>query len=151
MQVRRADGVTFSFAGQMLPMSLRVCRALLWTQAAFILLGGVFVLLTAAVFGRSSSIQFHGGLVSGGGAALLGALYVSAGLVLAGLAAALARLTGWSLPAIVVVEVILACLDLVRSLDASVSTVVHLSLAVAVVLLLLTPDARHALARGPAP
>lgn len=45
-----------SFAARKLPITLRVCRTLLWTQAAITILGGVFVVLTATLFGATNSI-----------------------------------------------------------------------------------------------
>jgi hypothetical protein len=139
--------VEFSFAGKSrnLPMTLRVCRSLVWTQAAFVVLGGVFVVFASTVFGSSNSIPFHGDTLSGTPAALLGGVYVVAGLGLMYLGVELGRLTGWARNAIVSVQVFLAVLLFFRSFELSVSVAINVFLYVAIVALLFAPDTRRAL------
>jgi hypothetical protein len=136
-----------SFAARRLPITLRVCRTLLWTQAAITILGGVFVVLTATLFGATNSIPFHDGTLSGGGAVTVGVVYIGAGLVLCWLGFALGQLEPWALPTIVSMQVFLAVLDLYRSFDLSPSTLFNVALYIAVVALLFAPDTRRALER----
>ncbi len=126
-------------------MTLRVCRTLLWTQAAVTVMGGLFVVLTATLFGSSNAVPFHDAAVSGGAAAALGVLYIAAGLALAWLGAALGRPAPWLLAAIVSLEVFLAVVDLYRSFDLSASTLFNVALLVAILALLFAPDSRRAL------
>jgi hypothetical protein len=142
--------VPLSFAARKLPMTLRVCRTLLWTQAAITSLGGVFVVLTATLFGATNAIPFHDGTLSGGGAVALGLVYMGAGLVLCWLGVALGQLAPWALVAIVSMQVFLAVLDLYRSFDLSPSTLFNVALYIAVVALAFAPDTRRALEHAPA-
>lgn len=140
----------FSFTGRHLPITLRVCRSLIWTQAAFVFLAGAFVIFAAVVLGSSSAIPFHGDTLSGGRAAALGAVYVGVGVVLVYLAIELGRLTGWARNAIVFTEVFLAILLLFRSFDLSASTVINVALYVVIVVLLFVPETRRAFEGTPA-
>lgn len=139
-----------SFAKRSLPITVRVCRSLVWTQAAFVLLAGAFVVFAATVFGSSNQIPFHGDTLSGGRAAALGVVYIAAGLILVYLGIELGRLTPWARNAIVFAQVFLAILLLFRSFDLSVSTVINVALYVAIVALLYVPETRRAFDRGPA-
>ncbi len=134
----------YSFAGRTLPMTVRVCRSLVWTQASFVILAGVFVVFAATVFGSSNAIPFHGDTLSGTGAAALGLVYVGAGLLLAYLAFELGRLSPWARVAIVSMEVFLAVLLLFRSFDLSLSSVINLGLEAAIVGLLFVNETRRA-------
>lgn len=134
-----------SFAERSLPMTIRVCRSLVWTQAAFVILGGAFVILAATVLGGSNQIPFHGDTLSGAGAATLGFVYVAAGLVLVYLGFELGRLGWWARNVLVGAQVILAVLLLLRAFDLSVSTVLNMLFCVAIVGLLYAPDTRRAL------
>lgn len=138
--------MSFSFAQPALPMTLRACRALVWTQGGLVALGGVFAAFTALAFGSGDSIPFHGGSVSGGAAAAVGAVYAAAGLTLAALGTALGRCAAWCLPAIVAMEAVLAVLYALRAFDLSFSTLLNLALVAAVLVLLVSPSTRHALA-----
>jgi hypothetical protein len=144
-------GVELSFSAPKLPLTLRVCRTLLWTQAAITVLGGVFVVLTAALFGASNSIPFHDGTLSGGAAAALGIVYIAAGLALTWLGIALGQRASWTLAGIAGMQAFLAVLDLYRSFDASPSTLLNIALYIAVLALLFAPDTRRALEGTPAP
>jgi hypothetical protein len=139
-----------NFSGATLPMTLRVCRTLVWTQAAVVILGGVFVVLTVALLGSSIGIPFHDGTLSGWGAAGLGATYIGAGLVLIWLGVVLGQLARWALPAIVSMQVFLAVIDLFRSFALSTSMILDVVLYVAVLALLFAPDTRRALEGSPA-
>lgn len=135
----------FSFAARSLPMTIRVCRSLVWTQAAFVVLGGAFVILVATVLGGSNQIPFHGDTLSGTGAAVLGLVYVAAGLVLAYLGYEIGRLAAWARNVLIGAEVTLTVFLLFRAFDVSVSTVLNLLFCVAIVGLLFAPDTRRAL------
>jgi hypothetical protein len=149
---RRYDrAVRFSFAKSELPLSLRVCRSLVWTQAAFVILGGVFVLFVATVFGAGSAVPFHGDALSGSRAATLGLVYVVAGLALAFLGVALGRVSWWARIVIVSLEVFLTVLLFFRSFDLSVSMVINVGLVAGIVGLLFTAETRRAFERRPAP
>jgi len=136
--------VPFSFAGRKLPVTVRVCRTLVWTQASFVILAGVFVVFAATVFGSSNAIPFHGDTLTGTGAAVLGLVYVAAGLVLAYLGIELGRLSPWARVAVVSMQVFLAVLLLYRSFDLSLSSVINLGLEAAIVGLLFATNARRA-------
>jgi hypothetical protein len=136
--------VQFSFATRSLPMTVRVCRSLVWTQAAFVILGGAFVVFAATVSGGSNEIPFHGDTLSGSGAAILGLVYVAAGLVLAYLGFELGRLSPWIKNVLVGVQVFLAVLLVYRALDLSVSTVLNVLFCTAIVGLLFAADTRRA-------
>lgn len=142
--------VQFSFAGRRLPITLRVCRSLVWTEAALVILAGVFVVAVATVFGSSNSIPFHGDTLSGTGAVMLGVVYIVAGLALAYVGVALGQLAPWSRTGIASVQVFLAVLLLFRSFEFSVSVVINVLLYVAILALLFAPDTRRALEGGPA-
>jgi hypothetical protein len=139
--------VQFSFAGtsRNLPMTLRVCRSLVWTQAAFVILAGIFVVFASTVFGSSNSIPFHGDTLSGGRAAMLGGVYIVAGLALIYLAVELGRLASWARNAIVSVQVFLAVLLFFRSFEISVSVAINVFFYAAVIALLFAPETRRAL------
>ncbi|MBJ7609405.1 MAG: hypothetical protein JF887_08240 [Candidatus Dormibacteraeota bacterium] len=141
----------FSFAGPTLPMTVRACRSLVWTQAAFVILAGIFVVMASTVFGSSNSIPFGSGTLSGGSAAGLGIAYVLAGMTLAYLGVELGRLAPWSRTVLVGVQAFLTLLLLVRSFDVSVSTVINLLLCGAIIALLFAPDTRRALAGATGP
>ncbi len=132
----------YSFTPRSAPMTLRVCRSLLWAQAAYSLFAGVFVLMTAVVLGGSVSIPFRDGTLSGGGATTLGLVYMVAAATLTWLGIALGRREPWATPAIVSMEVFLAILQLVRGFDLSLSTVISVVLYVAIVGLLFAPGAQ---------
>ncbi len=135
-----------SFTRRDLPMALRVCRSLLWAQAAYMLFAGIFVLLAAMVLG--GTIPFRDGTVSGGGAAMLGVVYLLAALTLTWLGLAIGRRAPWVRSAIVSLEVFLALVQLVRALELSLATVINVGLFVTIVALLFVPDTRPAL-EGP--
>jgi hypothetical protein len=135
----------FSFSGRTLPMTLRVCRSLVWTEAAFTVLSGVFVVLTAAVFGSSDAIPFHGDTLSGSGAVMLGVVYIAAGSALIWLGVELGRLAPWARTVIVSMQVFLVVLELFRSFDLSLSLVINGALYVAIIALLFAPDTHRAL------
>jgi hypothetical protein len=109
---------------------------LLWAQAAYTLFTGIFVLMTAVLLGGSFSIPFRDGILNGGGAVILGIVYVAAAATLTWLAAALVRHQPWAIPAIVSMEVFLAILQLVRGFDLSLSTLISVALYIAVLALL---------------
>ncbi|MGH7723562.1 MAG: hypothetical protein ACRENL_12175 [Candidatus Dormibacteria bacterium] len=140
----------YSFSSSTLPFTMRMCRSLVWTEAAFTMLAGCFVVLTATLFGGSSAIPFHGDTLSGGGAMLLGVVYIVAGLALAWLGFELGRLAPWARTVIVSLQVFLAVLELFRSLDLSVALVINVVLYVAIVALLFAPGTHRAL-EGAAP
>ncbi len=135
----------FSFSGRALPMTLRVCRSLLWVQAALTILAGVFVVLVTSLLGNTESIPFHGDNLTGSSAVALGAVYVAAGLAVAVLSIEIGRLASWARIPIVVLQVLLGALVLVRSFDLSVSLVINLALSGAIVALLFAPLSRRAL------
>lgn len=139
----------FNFAGPHLPMTLRVCRTLVWTQAAFSILSGAFVLMIAVMFGSSDAIPFHGETLTGSGAVILGGVYLCAGVVLVWLGAALGRLVPWARAAIVSAQVFLVLLTVIRSTDLNVSLVLNVGLAVAIVALLFVPETERALLGAP--
>lgn len=134
----------FAFAGPKLPITLRVCRTLVWTQAVFVMLAGAFVVFAATVFGNENEIPFHGDTLTGGRAVALGVVYIVVGLVLAYLGVALGRLASWARNAIVCAQVFLAILLLFRSFDLSVSTLINVVLYVAIVVLIFAPETRRA-------
>jgi hypothetical protein len=140
--------MSFSFAGRGVPMTVRVGRSLLWTQAAFITLAGLFVVLVSTLFGNSNSIPFGSNTLSGGGAAMLGVVYIVAGLVVGYLGIEFGRLTPWSRTAIASVQAFLAVLLLFRSFDLSLSLVINVVLFVAILALVFAPDTRRAFASG---
>jgi hypothetical protein len=112
----------FSFSGPSLPMTVRACRSLVWAQAALTMLSGVFLVLVAVLFGTSESIPFNGATVSGGGAVLLGLVYVAAGLALV-----------W-----------LAALQVVRSFNVSLSLLINIGLCIGIIALLVAPETQRA-------
>lgn len=137
----------YSFAPRDLPVTLRLCRSLVWAQAAYTLFGGAFVLLTAVLLGGSYSLPFHDGSLSGNGAAILGVVYVIAAAALTWLGISLGRLAPWARPAIVSMQVFLAALQLFRAFDMSLSTVINVALYVAILTLLFVPETQRALDR----
>lgn len=139
---------SFSFTGRQLPMTLRFCRSLLWAQAAYTLLGGAFILLITTLLGSGSSVPFRDGLLSGSGAVGLGLVYVAAALALGWLGVQLGQLKQWARPGIVSMEVFLTILQVVRTFDLSLTTVVDLALAAGIVALLFVPDTERALAEA---
>jgi hypothetical protein len=141
--------MSFSFTGRRLPMTLRVCRSLLWAQAAYTVLAGVFVLLITTLLGSGAAVPFRNGTLSGSGAIGLGLVYVVAAAALGWLGVQLGQLKQWARPGIVSMQVFLAILQLFRAFDVSVSTVINIALVVAIVALLFVPDTERALA-GPA-
>jgi hypothetical protein len=140
--------VQFSFAGRRLPITLRVCRSLVWAQAAFVILGGAFVIMATTVLGSSSQIPFHGDTLTGTSALMLGLVYVAAGLALAYLGIEVGRLASWARNALVCAQVFLAVLLFFRAIDLSVSTVLNVLFCAAIVGLLFAPDTRRALAQA---
>jgi hypothetical protein len=140
--------MSLSLAEPPVPMTLRLCRSLVWTQAMFSTLAGLFVVLTAVLFGEGNSIPFAGGTLAGTGAALLGGVYVGVGAVLVGLGFAIGRLAPWARAALVGAEVFLSVLLVLRSLDLSSSTLVNVAFFAAIIGLLFAPGSRVAL-RGP--
>jgi hypothetical protein len=141
--------MSFSFTGRQLPMTLRVCRSLLWAQAAYTAATGVFVLLITTLLGSGAALPFRDGTLSGSGAIGLGVVYVAAAAGLGWLSVPLGQLKQWARPSIVSIQVFLVILQLFRAFDLSVSTVVNVALVVAIVALLFVPDTERALA-GPA-
>jgi hypothetical protein len=137
--------VDFSFARPSLPMTIRMCRSLVWTQAALVVLGGAFVILAATVFGSGNEVPFNGGTLSGTSAIVLGFVYVAAGLVLSYLGFELGRLTPWVRNVLVTAQVLLVVLLVLRTFDLSVSTVLNLAFCGAIVGLLRAPDSSRAL------
>ena len=135
----------YTFAAPDLPMTVRLCRTLVWTQAAFTIIGGAFVLMIALMFGSSDAIPFHGETLTGSGAAILGAVYLAAGAALVWFGVALARLAPWARTAIVSMQVFLVLVTLFRSTDLTVSLAVNVGLVAAIVALLFVPDTRRAL------
>jgi hypothetical protein len=133
----------YSFAGRGAPLPLRACRSLLWAQAAYTLFGGIFVLMTAVVLGGGFSIPFRDGILNGGGAAILGIVYVAAAATLTWLAVALMRHEPWATPAIVSIEAFLAILQLLRGFDLSLSTLIGVGLYVAILALLFAPGTQR--------
>ncbi|MEO8897668.1 MAG: hypothetical protein ABI352_00435 [Candidatus Dormibacter sp.] len=134
----------FSFAGRSLPMTVRMCRSLVWTQAAFVILGGAFVIFAATVFGGSNAVPVHGDALSGNGAVVLGFVYLVVGAVLAYLGVELGRLAPWVRNVLAGAQVFLAVLLLVRAFDLSVSTVLNILFCAAIVGLLFAPDTSRA-------
>jgi hypothetical protein len=137
--------VDFSFAGRTLPMTIRMCRSLVWTQAALVVLGGAFVILAATVFGSGNEVPFNGSTLSGTSAIVLGFVYVAAGLLLSYLGFELGRLAPWVRNVLVSAQVLLVVLLVLRTFDLSVSTVLNLAFCAAIVGLLLAPDTSRAL------
>lgn len=133
-----------------LPTTLRLCRIVLWVQAAYTVLGGVFALMAATLFAATSAIPFHGGTLSSTGAAMLGWIYVGAGTVLGTLAATLRPSRGWMFVTLVGAELFVAIVDLWRDFDLTASTLFTLAMAVSAVLLVLTATSRRALGLLPA-
>jgi hypothetical protein len=134
----------FSFSGPSLPMTVRACRSLVWAQAALTMLSGVFLVLVAVLFGTSESIPFNGATVSGGGAVLLGLVYVAAGLALVWLGLELGRLAPWARTVIVSIEVFLAALQVVRSFNVSLSLLINIGLCIGIIALLVAPETQRA-------
>jgi hypothetical protein len=141
--------MAFSFSGHGLPITVRACRSLIWAQAALAMLSGVFVVLVAVLFGTSESIPFHGATLAGGGAVLLGLVYVAAALALVWLGFELGRLTPWARTVIVSFEVFLAVVQAFRSFDLSLSMFINVALCIGVIALLFAPETQRAL-EGPA-
>jgi hypothetical protein len=135
----------FSFSGAALPMTLRVCRSLLWLQTALTILAGIFVVLVTSLLGSSESIPFHGDNLSGSGAVALGSVYIAAGVALALLSVEIGRRASWARIPLVGLQVVLGALELIRSFDLSVSLVINLALSAAIVGLLFAPLSRKAL------
>jgi hypothetical protein len=135
----------FSFSGGALPMTLRVCRSLLWVQAALTILAGIFVVLVTSLLGSSESIPFHGDNLTGSAALALGAVYVAAGVALALLSIEIGRLASWARIPVVALQVLLGTIELVRSFELSVSLVINLALSAAIIALLFAPLSRRAL------
>ncbi len=111
----------------------------------FSVLAGVFVVLTAVIFGADNSIPFAGSALAGTGAAVLGGVYVAVGIALAYLAFELGRLAPWARAALVCAEASLAGLLVLRSLDLSVSTLVNVAFFAAIIGLLFTRASSAAL------
>ncbi len=132
-----------SFAPRELPTAVRVCRSLLWAQAAYMLFAGTFVLLATVVLG--GTIPFRDGTVSGSGAAMLGVVYVLAALTLTWLAVALGRRAAWARAGIASIEVFVVVVQLVRAFDLSIATLITVALFVAIMALLFVPGAQRAL------
>ena len=139
--------MAFSFSGRDLPAVLRVCRALVWAQAVYTFFAGVFVVLTAQLLG--GSLPFHDGTVSGGGAAMLGLVYVIAALVLGWLGVALGRQVPWARTGIVVIEVVLAVILVYRAFDLSAATAINVAFFASIVVLLFLPQMQRVLERTP--
>ncbi|MDQ6848023.1 MAG: hypothetical protein M3019_10670 [Candidatus Dormibacteraeota bacterium] len=139
--------MAFNFSGRELPTVLRVCRAVVWAQAVYTFFAGVFVVLTAQLLG--GSLPFHDGTVSGGGAAMLGLVYVTAALLLGWLGVALARRRQWVRTGIVVVEVFLAVILVYRAFDLSVATAINVAFCAAILVLLFTPETQRVLEGTP--
>jgi hypothetical protein len=133
----------YRFAARGVPLPLRACRSLLWAQAAYTLFAGIFVLMTAVLLGGSFSIPFRDGTLNGGGATILGVVYIVAAATLAWLAFALVRREPWATPAIAGMEVFLAALQLLRGFDVSPSTLISVALYMAILVLLFTPGTQR--------
>lgn len=139
----------FSFSGRSLPMALRVCRSLVWAQAAITILAGVFVVLVVSLLGSTDTIPFRGGSLGGSGALTLGIVYLGVGLALVWLGSELRRLTHWVRPAIVGAQALLISLQLLRSLELSTSMLINVALTVAILALLFVPDTHRAFESAP--
>jgi hypothetical protein len=133
--------MAFSFAGRNLPMVLRVCRALVWTQAVYTFFSGAFVMLTALLLG--GSLPFRDGTIAGGSAAMLGVVYVVAALVLGWLGVALGRRAPWARTGIVIMQVFLATIEIFRAFDLSVATAINVALYAAILILLFLPETQR--------
>ena len=138
--------MSFSFAGPQPPLTIRICRALIWLQALLIILAGISVILAVLLFGNDNAIPFGTGTITGSGAETLGGVYIIAGLALAMIGYSVGRLMPWARIAAVSIQVFLAILLVVRSLDASVSTFINVALFVAIILLLYLPPSNTAFA-----
>ena len=128
--------MSFSVSTPALSRSVRVCRSLVWIQAALSILTGAFVVLVTLLFGSGGSIPFAGGALTGAGAVALGAGYIAAGVVVAWLGAELGRPARWVPALLAGAEVLLTALALLRSFDLSIGTVLNVALAVAIVAIL---------------
>ena len=138
--------MSFSFGGPQAPLTIRVCRALIWLQALLIILAGISVILAVLFFGDTDSIPFGTSTLSGSGAEILGGVYIAAGVVLAMVGIGVGRMQAWARVAVVSIQVFLAIVLVVRSLDASVSTFLNAGLFVAIVVLLYLPPSNQAFA-----
>jgi len=139
--------MAFSFSGRDLPLSVRVCRTLVWTQAVYTFFAGLFVVLAGTLL--NGSLPFHGGTISGGGAAVIGLVYVVVAAVLTWLGVSLGRLAPWARTGIVMVQVFLATFELLRAFDLSLSTLITVTLCALILVLLFVPDTQRVLG-GPA-
>lgn len=132
-------------------MTVRLCRSLVWVQAMFAVLAGLFVVAAAVLFGSGNSVPFGSSSLTGSAAAILGGVYVLAGFALVYLGVELGRLASWARTAIVSLEVFLAVLLFFRTLEFSVSIVVNVCLYVAIIGLLFAPSTSAALLNRPKP
>lgn len=138
----------FDFSGHRPPVTVRILRSLVWTQATFILLAGTFVIFAASVFGTSSAIPFHGDTLSGARAAALGAVYVATGAALVYLGVEVGRLVRWARNATVFAQVFVAVLLIFQSTTVSVATVIDVGLDLAILVVLFVPGTRRAFERA---
>ena len=140
--------MSFRFSGPQVPLVLRVCRTLIWLQAVLIILAGISVILAVLLFGADNAVPFGSGNLSGGGAQILGGVYIAAGVVLVLVGAAVGRAQPWARIAAVSVQVFLAILLVMRALDLSVSTFLNAALFVSITVTLYLPPSNAAFARG---
>lgn len=141
--------MSFRFSGAQVPLVLRICRALIWLQAVLIILAGISVILAVLLFGSNDSIPFGNGNLNGGGAQILGGVYVAAGVVLILVGAGVGRALAWARIAAISVQVFLAILLVVRALDVSVSTFLNAALFITITVLLYVPPSNAAFAGRP--
>jgi hypothetical protein len=120
-----------------------VATAIVFFQAAILLLAGVFVLIVALI-GSGNSIPFAGQTLSGGAAMVLGALYVGLTIAATYIGIALRRLVSWARNACVGLEAAMIVLFMAHG-DLSVNLVINLLLCLAVVGLLVAPSVTAAL------
>lgn len=136
--------MTLSFAPPRLPATVRVCRALLWTQAALAVFSGIFVLLVTHLYGTSDGVSFNSGSVAGASATVLAVGYLAVAAALGAFAGALrSRVRIVVTRALVGFEVLLAAAQLYRAAGLSSSSILPVALCVAVVALILMPASRR--------
>jgi hypothetical protein len=131
-------------------MTVRLACALVILQAAFLALGGVFVVTVALLLGGDSSIAFAGSEFHGASAVALGLCDLAVAGLLTWFAIAAGRLLGWSRTALLASQGVLVAL-FVAAGARDLSDLFAVLVCVAVAGLLLTPSARTALTNRSAP